>query len=68
MNAQELLEKVIDPLHNTIMRIAHGNADFVCSDCMHTIIELLSILRSLNHEIYDTDYKLICDTLGVTDL
>lgn len=50
LSSEEFQNNIIEPIADRLIYLAHGNADFKCSDCIRTIEVLKDILCALDNE------------------
>lgn len=48
--ALEAIDDIVDRIGKLIISIAHGNNDFICTECLHTAHELYGIMRKYARE------------------
>lgn len=44
------IDDIVDKVGKLIISIAHGNNDFICTECLHTAHELYVIMRKYARE------------------
>lgn len=50
LSSGEFQNNIIEQIADRLICLAHGNADFKCSDCLRTIEVLKDVLRVLDSE------------------
>lgn len=63
LSPEEFQDSIIEPIADRLICLAHGNADFQCSDCLETIEVLEGVLRILDGEFAETVFEEVNEIL-----